>query len=137
MVGHLITHDQVELSPNVSGDVVSQEGRQVLVLLSDHVPDGHEATQTRYKLAPKVRLAANRAGIFGQTSTQYLVDASAYVGGLPVINGHILTHYLLITSAKKLELIGHIFTHLFVEMSLKVLKKVRQSYMHILLPSSA
>ena len=47
-MGHVVTHAQVELSPNVSGDVIWQEGRQVLVLLSDQVADGHEATQSRY-----------------------------------------------------------------------------------------
>jgi hypothetical protein len=55
------------------------KGRQDLVLLSDHVPSGQDATQSLYEVDELVILAAKRAGIRGQTGTQYLVDESAYV----------------------------------------------------------
>lgn len=51
--------------------------KQVLVLLSDQVLEGHEERQTLYVVDPFVILAAKRAGTFGHCETQYLVEKSA------------------------------------------------------------
>lgn len=111
--------------------VVRHLERQVLVLLSDHVPLGQMATQTRLVL-----LMAYREGTEGHFVTQYLVEKSAKRVKFEVL-GQSLTHCLVDVSAKRLWLIGQSFTHLNVLSSLKVLKTLRQLYMHKLFPSSA
>ena len=75
-VGHPSTQAQVELSPNVYGEVVHTV-MQDLVLLSDQVPSGQDATQSLYTIDALVIFAAYNSGNFGQRGTQYLVDGSA------------------------------------------------------------
>ena len=129
-VGQRDTQTQVELSPKVSL-VVRHFERQLLVLLSDHVPFGQTATQTRLVL-----LMAYKEGTEGHRVTQYLVEKSAKVVRFEVL-GQSLTHCLVDVSAKRLWLIGQSFTHLKVLSSLKVLNILRQLYMQRLFPSSA